>query len=132
MAMKGKNLRVKVGTAPAGPFSEVAELNDASMSMEGDNQDITTFTSDFIKRLQGLKDASYSLGGFYAPTDANGQLAIRSAWLNDTALYVQFLPDGVAGFQQQVLVSSFEVSAPADGVVEVSIELEGSDAITIV
>ncbi|WP_018130714.1 phage tail tube protein [Effusibacillus pohliae] len=132
MAMSGKGLRVKVATASNGPFNEVQDLNEASMSMEGDNQDITTFSSDFIKRLQGLKDVSYSLSGFYKPSDTNGQVAIKNAFLNDTALYVQFLPDGTTGFQQEVKVSSFEVSASADGVVEVSIEFEGSGAITSV
>jgi predicted secreted protein len=132
MAMKGKSLLVKVGTATGGPFSTVQDLNDAKASFDGDNQDITAFGLDYIKRLQGLKDGSYSLGGFYNPTDTNGQAAIRSAFLNDTALFVQFLPDGVAGFKQEVKVSKFEVSAGVDGTVEVSIDLEGSDAISLV
>lgn len=132
MAMKGKSLKIKVGTATGGPFSDVQDLNDASMSLEGDNQDISTFSSDYVKRLQGLKDATYSLSGFYKGDDTNGQVAIRSALINDTGLFVQFLPDGTTGFKQEVKVASFEVSAAADGVVEVSIELEGTDAITLV
>lgn len=132
MAMAGKNTVVKVGTAATGTFNEVAGLNEASMSNQGDNQDISTFGASFIKRLQGLKDASYSLKGFYEPGDTNGQVAIRNAWLNDTPLFVQFLPDGTTGFQQEVKVSKFEVSAAVDGVIEVSIELEGSDSITAV
>ncbi len=130
MALAGKNTKVKVGTASAGPFTDVEELNEASMSMEGDNQDISTFGSDFIKRLQGLKDATYELSGFYAT--GGQQQVIREAWLNDTPLYFQFLPDGLTGFQHEVKVASFEVSSAADGVVEVSIELEGTDAITLV
>jgi predicted secreted protein len=72
------------------------------------------------------------LGGFYNPTDTNGQAAIRSAFLNDTSLFIQFLPDGSTGFKQEVKVSKFEVSAGVDGTVEVSIDLEGSDAISLV
>lgn len=132
MAMKGKALRVKVGTLTGGPFNDVLDLNDASMSIEGDNQDVSAFGSDFIKRLQGLKDASYSLSGFYKPDDTTGQAIIRSSLINDTPLFVQFLPDGTTGFKQEVKVSSFEVSAGVDGTVEVSIELEGTDAVTLV
>lgn len=130
MAMAGKKSVVKVGTAQAGPFTEVEEMNEASMSLEGDNQDISTFSAEFVKRLQGLKDGSYELSGFYAT--GGQQTVIREAWLNDTPLFFQFLPDGVTGFQQEVLVGSFEVETAADGVVESSIELEGTDAITLV
>ncbi|WP_134705092.1 phage tail tube protein [Ammoniphilus sp. YIM 78166] len=132
MPMKGKSLRVKVGTATGGPFNDVQDLNDASMSIDGDNQDISTFNSDYVKRLQGLKDANYSLSGFYKPDDTNGQAIIRAALINDTPLFVQFLPDGTTGFKQEVKVASFEVSGAADGVIEVSIDLEGSDAISLV
>lgn len=131
MALAGKNTVVKVGTSASGPFNEVEELNEASMSLEGDNQDISTFASEFVKRLQGLKDASYELGGFYSG-NAGQQAVIRDALLNDTPLYFQFLPDGTTGFQQEVKVASFEVETAADGVVEVSIGLEGTDEITLV
>lgn len=132
MAMAGRGLIIQVGTAVDGPWSDVQDLNDASMSLGGDNLDVSTFGTDFIKRLQGLKDGSYSLGGFYNPTDTNGQVAIRNTWMNDTPLFVRYLPDGSTGFMQEVKVSGFEVSAAVDGVVEVSIDLEGNGEITMV
>lgn len=134
MAMAGKNLRILVANVDApteADFVEVMDLNDASMPTESDNQDISTFGSNYVRRLQGLKDATYSLGGFYDPTDA-GQMRIRTALVEDSPLHVRFLPDGTTGFQQEVKVSSFEVSASADGVVEVSIDLDGHDAVTLV
>lgn len=135
MAMAGKGLRILVANV-AEPtdtdFAEVADLNDATMSSEADNQDISTFSSEYVRRLQGLKDNTFSLGGFYNATDADGQMAIRSAWADDTPLHVRFLPDGTTGFQQEVKVASFEVSASADGVVELSIDLDGHDAVTLV
>lgn len=130
MAIAGKTLAVKVGTAAAGPFTRVAELKEASLSQSGNNQDISSFDAAWIRRMQGLKDGTYSLSGFYAPTDTAGQVAIRNAWLLDTTLFVQFLPNGTAGFQQEVRVSSYEVSASAEGAQEVSIELEGTGAIS--
>ena len=130
MAIAGKTLAVKVGTATAGPYTRVAELKEASLSQSGNNQDISTFDATWIRRMQGLKDGTYSLSGFYSPTDTAGQVAIRNAWLNDTTLFVQFLPNGTAGFQQEVRVSSYEVSASAEGAQEVSIELEGTAPIS--
>jgi predicted secreted protein len=132
MAIAGKGTVITVATTTGGTYNTVAGLNDGSMSCEGDNQDISTFGTNWIKRIQGLKDASYSLSGFYDPTDTNGQVRIFSAWLNDTALFVKFLADGTNGFKQEVKVSSFEMSSAVDGVVEVSIELEGTDTITAV
>lgn len=135
MAIAGKKLEVQVSTNGT-TFTAVKELKEASISQSGNNQDVSTFDSDFVRRIQGLKDATYSLSGYYDPTDTAGQVAIRSAWLNDTALHVQILPTGAtgasAGFKQEVKVSSFEVSASADGSAEVSIELEGNGTISIV
>ena len=102
------------------------------MTNEADNQDISTFSAAYVKRLQGLKDASYELSGYYNMDVAASQKAIRDALINDTRLWVQFLPDGTTGFQQEVKVGSFEVSGSADSVLEVSIELEGTDPITAV
>jgi predicted secreted protein len=128
MAMKGNAMKIMTGT-DGGTYNEVDDLNEATMSNGADNLDITKFSQTFINRLQGLKDVTYSLKGFYKPSDTNGQVVIRTAWLNDSALWIGFLPDGTTGFEQKVVVSSFEISGAVDGVVELSIELEGNDAI---
>lgn len=128
MAMKGKNMKVMTGT-DGSAWNQVLGIKEASMQNGADNQDISTFGDSYIKRLQGLKDVSYSMSGNYEPTDTTGQVAIRNAWMNDTEVYIGFLPDGTDGFEQIVLVSNFEISGAVDGVVEVSIDLEGSDAI---
>jgi predicted secreted protein len=128
MALKGRSMKIMTG-ANGTAWAEVLGIKEASMQNGADNLDISTFGNAYIKRLQGLKDCSYSLSGLYEPTDTTGQVAIRNAWANDTALYIGFLPDGSAGFEQIVFVSSFEISGAVDGVVEVSIDLEGSDAI---
>lgn len=132
MAFAGKGLVFGVSTSTA-TFTTVDELNSFSMSHSGSNVDISEFTVNYVKRLQGLKDASYSVSGFYDPADTGGQVKIRSALVNDTTLYVQVLPDGTTtyGFQQEVKVAAFDIDASADGSVDVSIELEGTDAVTV-
>jgi predicted secreted protein len=130
-ALAGKGILVRVSTDDVS-YNTVAGLNDASASIDGDNQDITAFTDTYISRLQGLKDVSYSLSGYFDSADTTGQLAIRSSLVGNTTLYIRFLYNGTNGYKQQVKVSSFEVSASVDGISEVSIELEGTDVITIV
>jgi len=129
MAISGRNTVIKVSTDGTS-FSPVAELNEGTATIEGDNQDVTRFGDAFVRRVLGLKDASYELSGFRDAEDTAGQEAILDALLNDTPLYVQFLGDGSVGFQQEVKVASFEESSSVDGVVEVSIELEGTGPIT--
>lgn len=126
--LKGKSMTIKVGTDGT-VWNSVLGIKSASMKNGASNNDISTFGDTFIGRLQGLKDCSYSLSGFYDSTDTTGQTVIRDAWLNDTTLWVGFLPDGSAGFEQEVKVSSFEISGEVNGVVELSIELEGTGAI---
>lgn len=127
--LKGTNLVVSVSTTLGGTYYQVGSMNDATMTIDGDNQDITAFGDDWIKRLQGLKDASYSLSGFRDVADTNGQVVISTALINDSALFAKFLPDGTNGFVQEVKVSSFEVSGAVDGIVELSMDFEGSGAI---
>jgi predicted secreted protein len=129
-AIAAKKLKINVGTSESGPWTQVQDLQEASMTNEADNQDISTFSAEYVKRLQGLKDGSYEMSGFYNMDESAGQKMIRDALINDTPLYVQFLPDGTTGFQQEVKVGSFEVSGSADSVLEVSIELEGTDPIS--
>jgi predicted secreted protein len=130
-ALAGKGILVRVSTDDI-TYNTVAGINDASASIEGDNQDITAFSENYISRLQGLKDTSYSLSGYFDVADTTGQLVIRNALVTNTTLYFRFLYNGTNGYKQQVKVSSFEVSASVDGISELSIELEGTDTITIV
>ena len=128
MAMKGKSFVAKTG-ADGVTWYDIDELNEASMNVAGENIDITKFGDDFVNRIQGIKDCTYSISGFYDPADTNGQLAMWTAFLADTDIWIAFLSDGSAGFEQEVKVSSFEISTSVDGAVEVSIELEGTGAI---
>ena len=129
MALAGKDLVVQVATGSTATYATVADLNSATMTHAGNTIDVSEMGVDYVQKILGLKDVSYSLGGFYAPTDTNGQVRIRNAWLNDTALWIKFLPDGSTGFKQAVKVASFEISGSADGAVELSVDLEGDGAV---
>lgn len=131
MAMAGTNSLVQVTTVAGGGsgFATVADINSASMSHAGNTNDVGAFGITYMQRILGIKDASYSLSGFFNPTDTNGQKALVNAWYNNTEIWVGFLPDGVAGFKQQVRVTSIQVSASVDGVVDVQYSLTGTGAV---
>jgi len=128
MAMKGKDMAIKVSTDGAA-WNDVADIKEGSMNNAGNNIDISVIDNDYINRMQGLKDVTYSLSGFYNSSDTNGQTVIRTAWENASNLYIGFLPDGTDGWEQKVVVSAFDISGDVGGAVELSIELEGADAV---
>lgn len=129
--LAGRSVVVKASTNGT-TFNTVAELNSCDMALAGNTIDVTTFGDDFIAKIQGLRDCSWTCDGNYDPTDATGQAAIRDALLNDTDVYVQFLFDGAAGFKQQVRPSKFEVKATPADPVTVSFTLDGTGAVTAV
>lgn len=131
MAMSGKCIVINVSD-DGDSWNQVEGLNDGSMTIDGETIDITEFCQDFINRIQGLKDGTYSLSGFYEPEDTTGQVLIQTSLLDNDDLYIQFLPDETTGFEQEVKVSSFEVNATVDGAVEVDISLEGDGDISLV
>jgi len=127
MALPGKNAVVKIGA------NTIAGLNEASFSASGETIETTTFESNGWKeKIQGLKEFSMSLSGFYEPTDTNGQVALRDAYMNGTTVTIDYLVDGTVGFQGSYLVTSMEVGADTSGEVSVSFELESTGALTIV
>lgn len=131
MALAGKSSKARVSTVAggAGAYNDVAGMKSISINQAGTNLDTSAMAASFNARLQGLKDATYSLSGNWEPTDTNGQVVIRNAWLNDTTLWIQILPDGVAGFKQECKVSAFNIEIAVDGIASVSVELEGTGAV---
>lgn len=127
--MKGRSVVVEVSTNGT-TWNRVAGLNSVSHSQPGNLQETSEFGQDWARRIYGLLDGTWSFSGNYRPDDTNGQVAIRNAQLNDSELHVRVLWDGTNGVAQPVKVESFEVSAEAAGIVEVSIELAGDGPIT--
>ena len=130
--LAGKLNRAKVGTTSGGTFYTVAGVKQSPLELDGAVIDDSEFGVDWQQKLQGLKNFKVSLSGSYRPSDTNGQVAIRSAFINGTELWVQILPDGSNGFKGQVIVTKFAVEPSVDGMSSVSIELEGTGAITLV
>lgn len=126
MAIAGKKALVKVSTTAggAGSYTAVDDTAEVSMSHSGGTIDISKFNQDFMARLYGLKDVSFSISGKWASGDTNGQVAIRGAWLADTELWLQYLPNGTTGFKASVVVSSFEIKSSVSGGCDYSATLD--------
>jgi predicted secreted protein len=132
-AAAGKAAVLKISTTAggAGTYTTCLGIENPSIQLDGAMLDVTELPATMIARIQGLKDAKVSAAGSYQPADTTGQLAIRNSWLNDTELWYQYFPDGTTGFKQQCKVSRFQVDTPVAGKSTVSIELQGTGAITI-
>jgi predicted secreted protein len=131
VAIPGRDVAVQVSTTSGGTYETISDLNNAQMALGANNIDVGRFTDEFLRRIQGMKDNTFTFSGFFDPTDTDGQLVIRNGWLNDTPLFIRFLYDGEDGFQQEVKISQFQVSAAHNGAVELSITAEGNDAVTV-
>ncbi len=124
--------KVKVGTSGTGPWNDVPATT-ASLNQGGDVLDDTDLATNagYRSRALGLHDWSVSCTANYAPADT-ALTAIRDAWLNRTALYVQYLPDGTTtnGFQGPVVVESFNLSGEVGGLETVEISLQADGALS--
>ena len=130
MALAGKNAQVKIAS------DVIAEMSDASMTINGELLDRTTFDDDgWRRKLAGIKDASISISGFYNPSDTTGQVALRTAALAGSVISdFTFLSDknsATSGFKCDALVGSFEVGAEVAGLVSVSISLESDGEVEV-
>ena len=119
--LAGKQFRAKVSTTTGGVYSTVVGMDSCTMNLSGTLLDASEFVDTYMERLQGLKDVSFDLKGKYNSADTTGQNVIMSAFLNDTALFIQYMPDGVAGFKAQVSISKFSIDAAVNGIVGVTI-----------
>lgn len=128
-AQDGSKAKVQLSTDGAA-WSDIASLNSITDSSSGSTIEVTAFGDAWKAFIAGLNEFSFDLGGFWDPTDANGQVALRSAWMNKTPAYIQFLYDGVKGIYGQVIVTKFERKAQPSGAVDLSVTCQGTGAPT--
>jgi len=131
MALPGSAASVNVSTDDI-TYYAVDEMNALSMDAGGENIDISKFGDDYRGRIQALRDIAYRASGFWDKLDTTGQIAIRSAWLNDTDLYIKILVNAADGWKQLIKVSTITVNTTADGAVEIAFEFSGNGDVSVV
>jgi predicted secreted protein len=131
MAKPGNAASVNVSTDDV-TYYAVDEINNLTMSCSGEIVDITKFTDLYRGKIQTLKDIKYTFSGFWVKTDTTGQIALRTAWLNDSTIYIKILVDASLGWKQLVKVDSITINTTATGAVEISFEASGNGDVTAV
>jgi predicted secreted protein len=130
MSQAAYEKKVKVEGESSGTFHEIPFTN-ANLNQGGVILDDTDLAqdSDFRTRTYGLRDWSISGSANWKASDS-ALTRLRNAWLNQTVVTVQYLPDGSTGngFEGDAVVESFNLSGDIEGLelVEISLQADGA------
>lgn len=130
-ATAGKKALLKASLTN-GSFIRVANLKSASFEIDGTMLDIGQLGDDWAKKIQSMKDGKGSASGQYDTSDTTGQVVLRSSLINDTQVFLQFLPDGVTGFQFEAKISKMAVTASTTTTADVSFDYEQTAGVTLI
>ena len=120
---------IKYSTAEGGTYVTIDDLDDATLSFNGEVLDDTAFSTShpgFRSRLIGLFDVNISMSGNYST--AAGQTAVRTAFFARNPIWIQYLPTGSTsgnGFQTSFVIESYEVAGAIADKNTVSFSLQG-------
>lgn len=105
------------------PVTTVAHGFEFDYSISADNADSTEFGNQWIRRTQTLKDFSSSISRF-----ENMDYMFHDKLVAEESLVLEFFEDsaGPADIRARVLIATEEDSAAVDGLVEASLDFEGS------
>lgn len=124
----GKNVKVTIDGDDISAFTKNVEF-----SREADTHDTTTFGKNSKTYASGLKDGTAKLEGVYDNTASTGPGAVLKPLLGGAAVEFVYQPEGVgagrAQSQVDVIVNSYEESAPVDDMITWTAELQCTDDI---
>ena len=134
--LTGNNGVVKIDNA-AGTPTVVASVRNFSVDVTSDTIETTTMGVDARTYLSGLSSWSGSADIYFDSANYTGGASAIAA-LNPTAIAVgagtvtaEFFLDGSSSkFSGECIITGFSVSSSMDGMVEASISLQGSGAVT--
>jgi predicted secreted protein len=131
-ALAGRKSLVKVCTTSGGSFVNVKGIKQITFSRDGALIDVSEFGDDWKRSLRGILDATFDLQGNYEPSDTTGQGVLETAFMAGTDVFIQYLPDGTAGWQMQATITKFSADSGVDK--EVSLQVSGNQTggITII
>jgi hypothetical protein len=121
---KGQDGIVKVGS------DAVAEVRSFSIEETADTVEDTVMTDTSRTYITTLKSFSGSLDVFWDETDTNGQVALAVGNSVTLAFYPEGDSTGDTYYSGTALVTGFTRTASFDGMVEASITVQGSGALT--
>ena len=121
---KGSEGTVHVGS------NAVAEIRSYSLEESADTIEDTSMGDSARTYLASLTTFSGSVDVFWDETDTNGQVALAVG----SSVTIKFYPEGSASgdtfYSGTAIVTGKTISASFDGMVEASISVQGTSAIT--
>lgn len=122
---KGNEGVVKVGSATV--------LNVRSFSLEesATTLETTTMTVTAATHVSNITSWTASIDGLWDPDDSTGQVALSSGASVTVSLYMEGVASGDKYYSGSAIVNSVSRSSSYDGLVEISISVQGTGALTV-
>ena len=123
-AIKGLDVLIKVGSQVVGG------QRNASLEMSAETIDTTVkSTGGWASKITGIKSWTSSCDGVYFVDDA-GLEAAQTAFMNGTAVSLEFSNSSGLTYSGQAVITSMSVEAGQEDVVSYTISFEGTGALT--
>ena len=123
-AIKGLDVLIKVGSTVVGG------QRNASLEMSAETIDTTVKTTGgWASKITGIKSWTSSCDGVYFVDDA-GLEAAQTAFMNGTAVSLEFSNSSGLTYSGQAVITSMSVEAGQEDVVSYTISFEGTGALT--
>lgn len=123
-AIKGLDVLIKVGSQVVGG------QRNASLEMSAETIDTTVKTTGgWASKITGIKSWTSSCDGVYFVDDA-GLEAAQTAFMNGTAVSLEFSNSSGLTYSGQAVITSMSVEAGQEDVVSYTISFEGTGALT--
>ena len=124
----GKGTAVSLDSNDLSPFS-----NSVTFGRTADTHDVTTFGKNSKVYAAGLKDGTATIEGIYDNTESTGPGAVLRPLIGAAAVPLVYEPEGTGAGRPvstvDVLVTSYEETAPVADMVTFTAELQLSDDI---
>ena len=123
-AIKGLDVLIKVGSTVVGG------QRNASLEMSAETIDTTVKTTGgWASKITGIKSWTSSCDGVYFVDDA-GLEAAQTAFMNGTAVSLEFSNSNGLSYSGQAVITSMAVEAGQEDIVSYTISFEGTGALT--
>ena len=123
-AIKGLDVLIKVGSQVVGG------QRNASLEMSAETIDTTVKTTGgWAAKIPGIKSWTSSCDGVYFVDDA-GLEAAQTAFMNGTAVQLEFSNSNGLAYSGQAVITSMAVEAGQEDIVSYTISFEGTGALT--
>ena len=124
-AIKGLDVLIKVGSTVVGG------QRNASLEMSAETIDTTVkSTGGWASKIPGIKSWTSSCDGVYFVDDA-GLEAAQTAFMNGTAVSLEFSNSNGLSYSGQAVITSMSVEAGQEDIVSYTISFEGTGALTV-